>query len=58
MLLSTKPLQLANACHLATVSLPVRPFLSVLTMSEFKVQLTGTPPHNRLIIKRHFTFET
>ena len=43
-LLSTKPLQLENACHLAKVSLPVQRFLSVLTMSEFKVQLTCTTP--------------
>ena len=38
----TKPQQVTEACHLATISLSVRLLLLVLKYQQFKVQLTRT----------------
>ena len=39
-----RPLEVAEACHLATISSFIGPFLLMLKISEFKVQLTCTTP--------------
>ena len=39
-----KPLEVAKACYLATISLSIGRFVFILNISEFKVQLTRTTP--------------